>query len=295
MKKCPYCFTELDDRASICSGCRKRVFRKDHSGVAKKHSGYVVPAILIIAITMFGGLFLTLSKKPPPIDEVTFKKSVEDSLKKIRAKHKENSIKKDIVGGSYNKDVFNTQKRLKSLGYNTGTIDGLWGEKTEKVIKQFQLDKKLPATGNLNKDTMENLEIAWKIKISDHSVIADDISDSTDRCLEEGRALLIKHFNITKEEYEQINYEASKKQWSMPEKSERHKPEYKYLYGKRKEKYFYLDRYSCYELGFRFGRCVAKSMKGIKCEPNTDFVMPERCNHKAETDKGMKAGLKSVF
>lgn len=93
MKKCPYCFTELDDRASICSGCRKSVFRKDHSGVANKNSGCVIPAILIIAI-MFGALLLTLTKQAPITDDIAYKKSVENSLKKIRARHEGATTKK---------------------------------------------------------------------------------------------------------------------------------------------------------------------------------------------------------
>ena len=38
MKKYPYCFTELDDRASICSGCRKKIDRRGKNGIAKTHS-----------------------------------------------------------------------------------------------------------------------------------------------------------------------------------------------------------------------------------------------------------------
>ena len=176
MKKCPYCFTELDDRASICSGCRKRVFKIGDNGVAKKHSGCLVPVILIIAITMFGGLFLTLPKQSTTIDDVAYKKSVENSLKKIRARQKEANTK--------------------------------------------------VAVGQTRTFTL-----AEKKKICDHTTIADDISGLIGRSLEKGRKLVIKHFNITPEQFKQINVEGLEKVWSLPPQSARNNPEYKYLYG----------------------------------------------------------------
>jgi hypothetical protein len=50
MKKCPYCFTELDDRASICSNCRKKVGKKSRNGIAKKYTSPVTKFILFIFI-----------------------------------------------------------------------------------------------------------------------------------------------------------------------------------------------------------------------------------------------------
>ncbi len=52
---------------------------------------------------------------------------------------------------------------------------------------------------------------------------------------------------------------------------------------------------SCYELGYKFGLCATKSMHGIPCIPDNDFVMPERCRGKEETHKGIKAGAKAVY
>lgn len=138
--------------------------------------------------------------------------------------------------------------------------------------------------------------LAEKKKICDHTTIADDISGEIGRNLDEGRKLVAKHFNITMEQLTRISVEGLKKLWSIPPESARNKPEYRYLYGKGKKTLIHknLDRYSCYELGYRFGKCAAKSMKGIICDPENDFVMPPRCRNKPEIDEGMTAGLKSV-
>ena len=52
---------------------------------------------------------------------------------------------------------------------------------------------------------------------------------------------------------------------------------------------------SCYELGYRYGLCATKSMFGIPCKPENDFVTPERCCRKAETKRGIKAGAKADY
>lgn len=62
MKKCPYCFSDLDDRATICSGCRKRVGKVGNEGIAKKPIGllgvclilFFFLFIFIFAIIIFG-------------------------------------------------------------------------------------------------------------------------------------------------------------------------------------------------------------------------------------------------
>lgn len=52
---------------------------------------------------------------------------------------------------------------------------------------------------------------------------------------------------------------------------------------------------SCYEIGFRTGRCAAKSMSGLPCEADDDIPIPAECKGKPEFDKGKKEGLRSVF
>jgi len=51
---------------------------------------------------------------------------------------------------------------------------------------------------------------------------------------------------------------------------------------------------SCYDLGYRFGMCSTKAMKGIACDPANDIVIPEKCRNKAETKRGIEAGVKDA-
>ena len=51
-KKCPYCFSEMNIKASICPSCKKKVGKADKKGIAQKH--YSISAfILIIIISLF--------------------------------------------------------------------------------------------------------------------------------------------------------------------------------------------------------------------------------------------------
>ena len=50
------------------------------------------------------------------------------------------------------------QARLRNLGYNCGNIDGKMGGKTKLSIMEFQEKHGLPATGELDKATLEKVE-----------------------------------------------------------------------------------------------------------------------------------------
>jgi len=52
---------------------------------------------------------------------------------------------------------------------------------------------------------------------------------------------------------------------------------------------------SCYDIGFKTGRCAAKSMSNLPCEPGEDIPMPPECKGKPETEKGLANGRKSVY
>ena len=52
---------------------------------------------------------------------------------------------------------------------------------------------------------------------------------------------------------------------------------------------------SCYELGYRFGLCATQTMFGLQCRPENDVIIPVRCRGKAETNRGIKAGVKVVY
>ncbi len=49
--------------------------------------------------------------------------------------------------GSTGSEVRNIQTRLKSWGYNIGTVDGVYGTKTEAAVKQFQRNNGLTPDG----------------------------------------------------------------------------------------------------------------------------------------------------
>jgi len=52
---------------------------------------------------------------------------------------------------------------------------------------------------------------------------------------------------------------------------------------------------SCYDVGFKIGRCAAKSMSNLPCEPGEDIPMPQECKGKPATEKGLAEGRKSVY
>jgi peptidoglycan hydrolase-like protein with peptidoglycan-binding domain len=56
--------------------------------------------------------------------------------------------------------TYELQDRLAALGYKPGVVDGVAGPKTIDALKSFQADNKLPATGNLDADTIRKLRTA---------------------------------------------------------------------------------------------------------------------------------------
>ena len=52
------------------------------------------------------------------------------------------------------------QKRLTELGYKPGPADGVTGKRTTDALKQFQQANHLPATGNLDAETIRRLHSA---------------------------------------------------------------------------------------------------------------------------------------
>jgi len=55
--------------------------------------------------------------------------------------------------------VSQIQSKLEDLGYDPGPLDGIWGQKTEKALKAFQLDNGLPATGLVDRATKTQLGV----------------------------------------------------------------------------------------------------------------------------------------
>lgn len=63
------------------------------------------------------------------------------------------------IAESNDHEVYQAQKKLKELGYNPGAIDEIWGKKTTSAIRRFQRDNGLHVTGQLDKQTREELII----------------------------------------------------------------------------------------------------------------------------------------
>ena len=66
---------------------------------------------------------------------------------------------KNIVKGDTAANVKIVQQRLSNLGYYTYKVDGIWGTRTTKAVKQFQKDKGLVADGIVGAKTEKALGI----------------------------------------------------------------------------------------------------------------------------------------
>ncbi|MFH2120927.1 MAG: hypothetical protein ABIJ25_11105 [Pseudomonadota bacterium] len=54
-------------------------------------------------------------------------------------------------------------------------------------------------------------------------------------------------------------------------------------------------RESCYQLGYRYGRCGTMALKGYQCDPGDDIIVPAECRGLDETNRGTLDGVKSVW
>jgi hypothetical protein len=52
---------------------------------------------------------------------------------------------------------------------------------------------------------------------------------------------------------------------------------------------------SCFEIGYRYGKCAALALAGKSCNPKDDVIIPERCRSNEETKRGIEEGVKSVY
>jgi peptidoglycan hydrolase-like protein with peptidoglycan-binding domain len=55
------------------------------------------------------------------------------------------------------KTIKQLQRALKMLGYDVGTPDGIWGDKTSKAVKKFQKEHKLGADGLVGAKTAREI------------------------------------------------------------------------------------------------------------------------------------------
>jgi len=52
---------------------------------------------------------------------------------------------------------------------------------------------------------------------------------------------------------------------------------------------------SCYEIGYRYGKCATRVMLKDKCAREDDVAIPDRCKGLKETEEGTRAGTREVF
>ncbi len=50
----------------------------------------------------------------------------------------------------------------------------------------------------------------------------------------------------------------------------------------------------CYELGYRFGRCVTMAYYGMDCNPEDDSAMAVECRKDLETKRGLAQGMRDT-
>jgi hypothetical protein len=56
-------------------------------------------------------------------------------------------------------EIRQVQQKLTEMGFHAGEVDGQWGPQTQSAIKNFQQQKGLEPTGQLDKKTMDELGV----------------------------------------------------------------------------------------------------------------------------------------
>lgn len=74
---------------------------------------------------------------------------------------KTSDVVKDANGRYYSKGLKQWQAQMKKRGWNIG-VDGRYGNETERVVKQFQHNKKLTVNGKIDPSTWN---AAWNLKV----------------------------------------------------------------------------------------------------------------------------------
>ncbi|MFZ4774237.1 MAG: peptidoglycan-binding domain-containing protein [Terrimicrobiaceae bacterium] len=69
--------------------------------------------------------------------------------------------------------ILATQKKLAQLGFYKGTADGEMGSQTSAAIRRYQIAENLKVTGELNRQTLEQLNIKGSAPMPAYVAIAD--------------------------------------------------------------------------------------------------------------------------
>jgi peptidoglycan hydrolase-like protein with peptidoglycan-binding domain len=65
-----------------------------------------------------------------------------------------------VSGSPYSAFISRVQERLSALGFDAGPVNGDFGEKTQAALAQFQLSRAIPAGGQLDEQTLDELGVS---------------------------------------------------------------------------------------------------------------------------------------
>jgi peptidoglycan hydrolase-like protein with peptidoglycan-binding domain len=65
-----------------------------------------------------------------------------------------------VTAGPYNAFISRVQTQLRALGFDAGPVNGDFGAKTQAALAQFQLSRTIPASGQLDDQTLAELGVA---------------------------------------------------------------------------------------------------------------------------------------
>ena len=111
--------------------------------------------------------------------------------------------------GAEIKSVSQLQQRLQEIGYNVGSVDGIYGKRTAEAVRAFQADSGLRAdgiTGPATISALENMDLQYpESTASAGNTTGNTVSDtadnmsaglSEDKVMELQRLLLLAGYNV---------------------------------------------------------------------------------------------------
>ena len=64
-----------------------------------------------------------------------------------------------VSTGPHSGFIGRVQEKLRELGFDAGPVNGDFGEKTQAALAQFQLSRTIPASGQMDKQTLAELGV----------------------------------------------------------------------------------------------------------------------------------------
>lgn len=107
-------------------------------------------AIALLATTMISGSALAASNGPQ-----------QQNAPAVQGQNSQGQPQSAKQQGSQNhqnqQNIRQVQQALNKDGFSPGRIDGRWGPETQNALKQFQQSKNVPASGQLDQQTVADL------------------------------------------------------------------------------------------------------------------------------------------